>query len=299
MKTILLLAFGLLGASALAQDWQGIPVPADPGTNRMWRLHPQSDDFNYTHPAEGGRSPLFDKWIDSYPHAWRGPGLTVWDRAHVVVRDGQLRIPASRRMVDGKRKVATGCISSRMQIRYPVYVEARARISNALLASDVWMLSSDSTQEIDILEAYGADGSDGAGKDQTWYSHRVHLSHHVFIRRPFQDYQPMDEGTWLLAGTPWRNDFHRFGVHWKDPWNLDYYVDGKLVRSVSGPEIIDPKGYTAGTGLDKPMGIIINVEDQAWRSDQGLTPTDKELKDVEGHTYRVDWIRVYKPSPKD
>lgn len=213
----------------------------------------------------------------------------------MIVKDGYLQIPASRLVQNGTNKVSTGCISSNTQVHYPIYVEARAKLSNSVLASDVWMLSHDSTQEIDILEAYGADWSAKAGTDQTWFSHRLHLSHHVFIRDPFQDYQPMDEGTWLLGDRPWREEFHRIGVHWKDPWNLDYYVDGKLVRSVSGEEIIDPKGFTEGTGLSKKMDIIINVEDQDWRSEQNITPNDEELANKEDHTYKVDWIRVYKP----
>ena len=123
----------------------------------------------------------------------------------------------------------------------------------------------------------------------------MHLSHHLFIRNPFQDYQPKDEGSWYLNGTLWRNDFHRIGMYWRNPFHLEYYVDGKLVRTTSGPEMIDPKKLANGKGLTKEMDIIINMEDQAWRHDQGITPTDEELANKENHTFKVDWIRVYKP----
>jgi len=86
-------------------------------------------------------------------------------------------------------------------------------------------------------------------------------------------------------------------MHWKDPGNLDYYIDGRLVRSVSGPDIIDPLGYTNGTGLSKPMRLIINAEDQNRRSDNGTTPTDEELEDLNRSIYWVDWVRVYKAVP--
>lgn len=59
------------------------------------------------------------------------------------------------------------------------------------MASDVWMLSPDDTQEIDIIEAYGGD-RDGGG----YGADRLHLSHHIFIRQPFKDYQPKDSGSW-------------------------------------------------------------------------------------------------------
>ena len=289
---ILLIA---LCPTAFAQDWQDTPVTADAGEGMTWELQEQvSDDFNYEAPADNKGDQFFQKWKDSYHNHRKGPGLTVWDPAQVFVKDGKLQFFANR--VPDTNKVYLGCITSKQRVVYPVYVEARAKLANSTLASDVWMLSPDDTQEIDIIEAYGASYSEGAGEDQTHFAERLHLSHHVFIREPLQDYQPRDEGSWYADnGTLWREDFHTVGVHWKDPWNLDYYVDGKLVRSVSGEDIIDPHGYTNGTGLNKPMDIIINMEDQDWRSDKGITPTDNELKNQEDHTFRVDWIRVYKP----
>ena len=274
-------------------DWDDIAVPADAGDGMEWELQTQSDDFNYDAPADNKGAKFLSKWTDFYHNAWTGPGLTVWDRAHSLVADGFLQIPASR--LSGTNKVSTGCITSKKRIVYPVYVEARAKISNSVLASDVWMLSPDDTQEIDMLEAYGASFSEGTGKDQTWFAERVHISHHVFIRDPFQDYQPLDASTWYHDGTLWREKFHRYGVHWIDPWNLKYYIDGKLVRTAFGKDVIDPKNFTNGTGLNKAMDIIINAEDQTWRSNQGITPTDNELANNENHTFKVDWIRIYKP----
>jgi len=44
------------------------------------------------------------------------------------------------------------------------------------------------------------------------------------------------------------------------------------------------------------MHIIINTEDQDWRSDAGITPTDEELADDDKSIVWIDWLRVYKPS---
>lgn len=93
--------------------------------------------------------------------------------------------------------------------------------------------------------------------------------------------------------TIWNEEFHRAGVYWKDPWNLEYYVDGKLVRTVSGKDMIDPKGFTNGSGLKKAMHIIINTEDQDWRSNAGDFASDEELADYETSTMFVDWVRAY------
>ena len=51
--------------------------------------------------------------------------------------------------------------------------------------------------------------------------------------------------------------------------------------------------FTGGTGLNKPMHLIINTEDQNWRSDGDITPTDEELADTERSIMWVDWVRVY------
>lgn len=279
---------------AFGYDWDGIAVPAYPGAGKVWELQPASDDFNYAAPADNKETEFNGRWQDTYHNQWKGPGGTVWDGKHSLVANGYLQIIASR---TGTNCVRTGCITSKHRVKYPVFVEARAKISNSTLASNIWMLSPDDTQEIDILEAYGASRSAGAGPrmNQTWFAERLHLSHHLFIRDPFQDYQPEDAGSWYRDETLWRNDFHRIGVYWRDPFHLEYYVNGKLVRTTSGPEMIDPEKFAGGKGLTKEMDVIINMEDQAWRHDQGITPTDEELANKEDHTFKVDWIRVYKP----
>jgi len=43
------------------------------------------------------------------------------------------------------------------------------------------------------------------------------------------------------------------------------------------------------------MHLIINAENQTWRTDAGIAPTDKELANTDISIMWVDWIRVYKP----
>jgi len=283
-------------ADAGPRDWAGRPVPVDPPTGQVWKLDEQtSDDFNYAAPADDKGAAFGERWIDMYHNHWRGPGLTAWREDHSDVADGHLHIRASRK--EGTDKVNIGIISSKYRVQYPVYIEGRAKVSNSVLATAMWLLSPDDTQEIDFMEAYGASHSANAPddkKDQSWFAHRMHVSHHVFIREPFQDYQPKDAGAWIEADTPWREDFHTYGVYWRDPWHLEYYIDGELVRTTSGEDMIDPEGFTGGKGLHKAMDIILDSEDHDWRSDQGVTPSDEELANAEDHVFKVDWLRVYK-----
>ena len=292
-------------------EWDKYEIPVKLAADKEWELQPQSDEFKYEAPASNKGEEFDKKWTDFYHNHWTGPAPTVWHRDHVWVEDGMLKIKASRPNNVEKVKVSsgntskmmpatyTGCITSKEKVSYPAYIEAYAKLSKSCMASDVWMLSADDTQEIDIIEAYGGDRDEH--NDRKFYgADRLHLSHHVFIRDPFQDYQPQDAGSWYTdgKGTLWRDEFHRVGVYWRDPFHLEYYVDGKLVRTVSGKSIIDPKGFTDGTGLNKELDIIINMEDQSWRAIGGLSPTDEELKNLEDHTFKVDWVRVYNPVSK-
>lgn len=290
MKTKLSLVLSVLAVLSLsihAQDWNGIPVPANAGNGKVWQLQSDfSDSFNYTSSDTNRPAAFTNKWVDTYHNAWTGPGLTQWNKPQAWHNGSHLAIQAQRAP---DNKVYCGIISSKKTVRYPVYLECRAKIMDQVLANAFWLLSRDDTQEIDVMEGYGS-----SRPDQTWFAERMHLSHHVFIRPPnFQDYQPSDPGSWHYAGgRVWRGDFHRYGCYWKDPWTLEYYIDGVKVRTVSGRDIIDPNNFTNGTGLNKPMTIIIDAENQTdWRPG----PTDAELADDSKNIFWVDWVRVYKP----
>ncbi len=300
-------------------DWKAIPVPANPGDGKSWEFQEDfSDDFNYVFEPVTTLTTFGNKWTNFYHNTWQGPGPTTWRHENVRVSDGELLIHASR--VDGETKqfnsgnqsynmavTRLGCVTSSKRVQYPVFVEARVKIANAFFASNVWMLSPDDTQEIDILESYGAQNT---RNDQEWFSQRLHISHHVFIRDPFQDYQPKDDSTWYAGTEPtlWSNEWLRIGVYWKSPTELEYYLNGELIKTmesldnVGGKDGIDPLNYTSPTGnsedrtgLSKEMDIIINAEVQNWNAAAGRTPTDEELLNEDDHTFRVDWIRIFKP----
>ncbi len=346
-KKHLLVALAATSASLFAQnDWDGIPVPADPGIGKKWVLDTKiSDNFNYdfnsTEPAEFGDD---NRWRNAYHNGWTGPGLTQWKRENVIVEDGMLqlittRVPGERQRYNNGESIGDvtrlGCVSSTSQVVYPLYIEVRARVPNTVNACAAWLLSPDDTQEIDFLEAWGSDHPRNDFFGQFNLSERIHFSHHIFIRNPFLDYQPHEPGTHYGTNpvTIWHEDFHTYGVYWKSPTELFYYLDGELVKTTIGmdgsaeTDGIDPRGYTGvelinpnnprqgavldennnpvinlenRTGLSKPMDIIIDMEDMDWRAIRGATPTDEEIaNDPEGHTLKVDWIRLYKPRQEE
>ena len=279
-------------APLCAQDWKDIDIPVRPEAGMTWQLEDVSDSFDYAASPTEKPVSFNSRWKDSFINRWPGPGKTEWNPGHAYVTNGHLGIAASRKPETDR--VYAGVISSHETFTYPLFVEAKIKSNGLVMASNVWLLSGDSTQEIDVIEAYGSQR-----ESEKWHAERLHLSHHVFIREPFQDYQPTDDGSWYFDHTNWHTDFHRIGVYWRDPWHLEYYVDGKLVRTVSGRSKIDPKNFTDESGLNKPMHLIINAEDQDWRSSKGITPTDEELGDVNKSIMWVDWVRVYKAVDAD
>ncbi|XPF96226.1 hypothetical protein ACM9HF_09525 [Colwellia sp. RE-S-Sl-9] len=315
--------------SASAADWSEYPVPAKLDKGQTWQLDPLSDDFNYNAPAKGKSNEFFSRWKEGYIGAWSGPGKTVWEPLHSSVKDGKLVLIASRVPLDYPEKekaggVFAGSITSKKSVLYPIFMEARVKFSNTVLASDFWLLSQDSTQEIDIIEHYAGDGVDIDGdgvidNDNSYFAKKLHISNHMFIRKPFTDYQPSDKngvfGTyyWEESRKNWRDDYVRIGTYWKSPNHIEYFVNGKWVRTITntGYSFVNPKGkvetyqtdfnpmdkfnYNHGKGLDKPMRVILNIEDQDWRNKRGLTPTDADLLDDSKNNYIIDWVRFYKP----
>lgn len=121
-------------------EWDIYPVPANAGDGMVWKLHPQSDDFNYIADEKDKGKEFYAKWTDFYHNHWTGPAPTIWQRDHVSVSDGFLKIRASRpedvplkKVVSGPNTkelpgTYTGCITSKTRVKYPVYVEAYAKL---------------------------------------------------------------------------------------------------------------------------------------------------------------------------
>nr|AXP07833.1 beta-agarase [uncultured bacterium] len=230
-------------------DWDGIPVPAMAEAGTQWVLQENvSDDFNYEAPASSTLQHFNGKWKNEYVNGWTGDGGAHYSKEQSHVTGGNLCL--ENEFVEGKdtnqidyyaqnkiHYINTGNISSLNTVKYPVFAEVRVKMNEIPMASDFWMITMDQTQEIDVLEAFG---TDRAGYE--WWNTQLHLSHHTFIRSPYQDYQPRDAGSWYTdGGRRWSADYFRIGVYWKSPWQLEYYVDGEMVRVVYHNALADKK----------------------------------------------------------
>ncbi len=302
--------------SAYAQnDWSGIDIPADPPAGMVWEENPVSDSFNYESNSRDLHPEFTKRWNELYINGFSGPSATSYHVDHTWITGGTLNIHGAW---DATLPIIyTGCISSKATMTYPMFMEASVKQANCMLANNIWMISEDETEELDMLESYP-----NSQPGREYFDKRIHLSHHTFIREPFTDYQPRDEegvfGTWYMEEDreTWRGDYFTIGVYWINPHHAEYYINGKKVRTIKQFEhsfiapdgslsehtttfdAIDKYGYTGGTGLSKPQHIIINMEQQSWLSAQNIFPTRDELDDANGQNlFQIDWIRVYDGVP--
>ncbi|WP_198673720.1 immunoglobulin-like domain-containing protein [Algibacillus agarilyticus] len=289
-------------STAVVNDWDGMPVPAEKfdGTVSWQLVEDLSDSFNYETPYGSNKGVEFNaKWEDGYINAWPGFGNTIWTPNNSRVTAGNLELKATS--LDASKNTNNfSAIHARTSIIYPAYIETRVKIMNSVMANAVWMLSDNSAEEIDIVEAYGSSYSESKGASREWFAQRMHLSHHTFDKsvKPNKDYQPSTEsGTYYqLPQVPsyWRDDFYTVGVYWRDPFHLEYYINGELVRTVSGAAIIDPHEYLKGNGLSSPETILFSGAAQGWQVAGGVWPTVNELSVEADNVFKIDWIRTYK-----
>lgn len=274
-----------------------IPLPAQIAKEGTWEFQPKlSDDFNYEfQPTNAFTTFGQNKWKNFYQSKWDGPGVTYWKYNHSYVDGNDLIIKTSRwNQEDGLEPIArkpnkmglpeigvnAGCITSTKTVRYPVFIEAKVSVTNLAMASDVWLLSQDATQEIDIIECYG-----GKEPNNGHFAKSIHVSTHSFVRKPFQDYQPRDKGAWIkregvdswgeycdVNGT---RKYVKTGVYWKSPVHFEYYLDGELVRVIHDKSVatkvkgVWEYGYPTMTDgkLDKEWGkqkITISSKNNAY-----------------------------------
>ncbi|QVY66586.1 hypothetical protein [Polaribacter sp. Q13] len=285
--------------------------PTNKNQNGMsgWKkVNSLSDEFNYT-----SKQTLLNKWKYGFVNNYTGPPPTLWSGDQVSLGGGELTLTAQETGSGKNRRLKCGMITSKASSSYPLYQEARVKVSNSSLANAVWMLSDNpgTTEEIDNLEAYGPRlRPDGTQVSKPFFADRLHLSHHTFQSSPRLDYQPKIQ-TWMSQkksngncnrtnDVVWSQKYHIYGVKWVSATKLEYYVDGKKVKTVDGLNItdgIDPQGYTKCNGLKREMRMLISQAAQHWRYgsiDNFWNSPD--IKSGNATKMRIDWIRVFTPT---
>ncbi|PWJ43890.1 T9SS type A sorting domain-containing protein [Sediminitomix flava] len=102
-----------------------------------------------------------------------------------------------------------------------------------------------------------------------------------------------------IGGTPTNTNGYSDVTTYATGSNYSFSTLQAASNASNGINVIDPGNYQNGTGFNKAMDIIVNVESQSWLVSSGQTPSDADLNSLSKNEMKVDWIRAYKPVPNN
>lgn len=244
----------------------------------------------------------FDSWDDNkwFKSTWNYgvPVFMSTSDENSGVTDGKLWLKATlnESNPDG-RWFQTARVHSKAETKYPMYTEARIKTSHISAYTTYWLNNGDinNRDEIDIIEN-NSNPSCGCkpeypGQMNSQYFQadsseepKTVRKHGNFARANLSDANP-------LKNVGWNEDYHIYGVWWKDANNIQFYLNGEPAGSVVVGEHLDGKTYDRK--LTRDLEIIFDL----WTADApwvGGLPEKSELLDDSVNTAYVDWVRTWK-----
>ncbi len=254
--------------------------------NKKWvKLESMSDEFEVWDSS---------KWFKSTWN-YNEPVSVIQSNNNSGVADGNLWIKAT--LGSGDRWFETARIHSIAETSYPMYTEARIKTAHISAYNTYWLNNGDSfnRDEIDIIEN-NSNPSCGCQPDfpnqmNSQYfqadeneTPEVIRQHGNFLRSNLSPVNP-------LRNVGWNEDYHTYGVWWKDSKNIQFYLDGEPAGSVVVGEHLD--GQTYNREFTRELEIIFDLwtNEAAWL---GGLPPKSDLGDDTINTMRVDWVRTWK-----
>lgn len=245
----------------------------------------------------------FDSWNSSkwFKSTWNY-GVPVFmsnSSANSGVREGKLWIKATLNENNPEdRWFQTARIHSRTKTSYPMYTEARIKAAHISAYNTYWLNNGDinNRDEIDIIEN-NSKPSCGCQPDfpnqmnsqyfqaDSSKTPQTIRNYGNFLRSGLSDTNP-------LKNVGWHQDYHIFGVWWKDAKNIQFYLDGEPAGSVVVGE--DRSGSTyPERKFTRDLEIIFDL----WTNEAdwlGGLPPKSDLGNTAINTMRIDWVRTWK-----
>ncbi|APZ45520.1 hypothetical protein BW723_04065 [Polaribacter reichenbachii] len=256
------------------------PTPA----NKKWtKVENLSDEFNTDELDE-------TKWKNTDPNKWIGRAPGLFKKNTVSQSEGSLKLTAdilpSPEVVNGNTFTHAGSnITSINSIRVGHYFEARMKSSKTFMSSTFWLINDRNdasgcdkrTTELDIQECVGqitSTESWTADKDEEMGSN-THSRNTSCTTTP-----EGSVGDHVNIGGKAYDDYHVYAAWWKSATEIDFYLDGKKVYTVT------PKAE-----FNLQMYLRLVVETYDWNpvpSDGGMTGS------FEDRSTSYDWVRTWK-----
>lgn len=284
LRLVIALLFLTTAKLTMAQKSPQFKKGQDPkSAQQKWKLNPQmSDEFN-------GKKIDQNKWLITKATGWigRAPGLFVDDA--IQLKDGALLITnsmlAAPQTINGKEFThGGGLVASKEAMTYGYY-ECEMKANKTFMSSTFWLINNSKdgsgcdkrTTELDIQECVGQVTSDAKWSqtfDQTMGSntHSRNIPDGCDITKGSMGNKAPTSGKVY-------DDFHMYGVWWKNKSEVQFFLDGVMVGKVTPP-----------ADFDLPMYLRMVTETYDWNpvpADGGLTGSKAD------RTTTYNWVRSW------
>lgn len=250
----------------------------------------------------------FDTWDSNkwFKSVWNY-GVPVYmtrEATNSGVKDGNLWIKATLNENNPEgRWFQSARIHSKAETSYPMYTEARIKTAHISAYNTYWLNKGEGgggkyRDEIDIIENNSkpsctkCEASKYPGQMNSQYFHgdfdkkpKELRNKDNFARANLSDNNP-------LKNVGWNEDYHVYGVWWKDKRNIQFYLNGEPAGSVKVGEHKDGT-YHEDRFFTRELEIIFDL----WTNKAGWLgglPPKSDLQDNSINTMKVDWVRTWK-----
>lgn len=266
-----------------------------PSSKKWVKFDAMSDEFDTWNSA---------KWFKS---TWNYgvPVFMSTSPQNSGVTDGKLWIKATLNNSNANgRWFQSARIHSKEETKYPMYTEARIKTAHISAYNTYWLNNGDinNRDEIDIIENNSKPSCTDCAADDFPNQMNSQYFHADASKTPqtvrnYGNYKRANlSQNNTLRNVGWNEDYHTYGVWWKDEKNIQFYLDGEPAGSVTVGE--DRSGQTyENRFFTRELEIIFDV----WTSQEGWLgglPPKTDLENDAINTMRIDWVRTWKLEDK-
>lgn len=246
-----------------------------------------------------------NKWFKSIWN-YGVPVFMTRDDTNSGVKDGNLWIKATLNESNAEgRWFKTARIHSKAETGYPMYTEARIKTAHISAYNTYWLNKGEGgggifRDEIDIIEnnskpSCGCQPEMPARMNSQYFHADDNLEPKEirnkgnFQRSDLSQVNPLrDKG--------WNEEYHTYGVWWKDARHIQFYLNGEPAGSVVVGEHQDGTNHP-NRFFTRELEIIFDLwtNEASWL---GGLPPKSDLADNSINTMKVDWVRTWKLESK-
>lgn len=278
---LLLLFFAPLGTTYAQPTFKAGENPIPDG--KKWiKNEDLSDEF-------GGNTLDESKWENTNPNRWIGRAPGIFKKDVVSLEEGKLKLTnyllEEPEIVNGQTFThAGGNLYSRKSGKVGMYFECRMKANKTFMSSTFWLINTrgegsgcdQRTTELDIQECVGQVTSTAqwSQKFDKSMSSNTHSRNTTCSETPTGS-----EGSKISTEQKVWETYHVYGAWWKSPSEIEFYLDGEKVYTV-----------TPAADFDLPMYLRLVTETYNWNP----VPGDGGMNgSAEDRTTYYDWVRVW------